>query len=50
MENIKDGLTEKKVIGDIEGKLGMKRENPGQIPTKKDSEKASKGGKSFKIT
>lgn len=49
MESMKEGLIEKKDIGEIEGKIGMKRDNPGQTPGKPSAEKASKGGKSFKI-
>jgi len=50
MENVKEGLSEKKEIKESDSKFGMTRENPGQIPTKKPVEKASKGGKSFKIS
>jgi hypothetical protein len=49
MENMKEGLTEKSAMGDVEKKMGMKRDNPGQVPNKPAVEKASKGGKSFKI-
>lgn len=49
METVKDGLSEKKPIGDNESKMGFKRDNPGQMPHKPTAEKASKGGKSFKI-
>lgn len=50
MEDIKKGLSEKMDIGEVEGKLGMKRESPNQIPKGPKAEKSSKGGKSFKIT
>lgn len=50
MNLTEDGLTEKKAIGEVEGKLGMKRENPNQMPQGPTPEKASKAGKSFKIT
>jgi len=49
MENIKEGLIEKKEIGDVEGKLGMKREGDTGLPKKRPVEKVSKAGKSFKI-
>jgi hypothetical protein len=49
MEAMKEGLIEKSAIGDVEKKLGMKRDNPGQTVDKPAAEKASKGGKSFKI-
>jgi hypothetical protein len=49
MESIKEGLIEKSAMGDVEKKMGMKRDNPGQIPKKPAAEKASKDGKSFKI-
>ena len=47
--SMQEGLTEKSAIGDVEKKLGMDRDNPGQIPKKPAAEKTSKGGKSFKI-
>jgi hypothetical protein len=46
---VKNGLSEQNGIGDNESKMGMKRDNPGQIPKKPAAEKASKDGKSFKI-
>lgn len=49
MESMKKGLTEQSQINDSEKKMGMTRDNPGQIPGKPSAEKASKGGKSFKI-
>lgn len=49
MSAMKEGLIEKKDIGDVEKKLGLKRDNPGQTPKKPAPESASKGGKNFKI-
>ena len=49
-EVVKKGLNEQMKIGDNESKMGFKRDNPGQVPKPKTPEKASKGGKSFKIT
>lgn len=50
MEAVKDGLNEKSEIKDSEGSLGMKRENPGQVPKAKPVKKVTKGGKKFKIS
>ena len=48
--SMQEGLIEKKVIGEgEEKKLGMKRDNPSQAVNKPAAEKASKGGKTFKI-
>jgi UDP-2-acetamido-3-amino-2,3-dideoxy-glucuronate N-acetyltransferase len=48
-EALKNGLSEQMQIKDSEKKMGMGRDNPSQIPKKPAPEKASKGGKSFKI-
>jgi len=48
-EAMKEGLTEKTPIGNVEKKMGMNRDNPGQIPEKPATESVSRGGKNFKI-
>ena len=45
METLKDGLSERAAVKGGE----VKRDNPGQSPPKPAGEKASKGGKTFKI-
>jgi len=44
---LKNGLTEKSPIGPVDG--AQKRTGPNQVPAPQKVDKATKGGKSFKV-